>query len=640
MPDSAPFRAAALALILWLIWRASRRTPPTTGAWPGTTTIPRSSAATPDAVEGDDRLPRAGGLGLELFAAEPLLANPVAFGFDEKGRTYVVETFRLKHGVTDNRGHMNWLDDDLASRTVADRVAMYRKHLGKEAETYGIEHDRIRLVEDRDGDGKADHATVFADGFHDLASGLGRGRAGTQGRRLLHLHPRPLAAPRHRTATARPTSDSRSSTGYGVHVAFLGHDLHGLTLRARRPALFQHRRPRPATSRPPTAGRSSCPDTGAVLRCEPDGSDLRIFATGLRNPQELAFDEFGNLFTVDNNSDSGDKARLVHVDRRGRQRLADRLPVPRAARQPRPLERREALASQRPRRPGRLPRSAPGQPLRRPLRPGLQPRRRPSCPSATAAISSWPTSAARAARAASASFTVKPKGAAFAARPTPSSSSGASSPPTSTSAPTAPFTSPTGSRAGTMTGKGRIYKVADPPSHPTAADEVKTLLAEGFDSGRSNELVTLLAHPDMRVRQESPVRPRRPPAGRGGDRRTPGRGRSDRETTLARLHAIWGLGQVGRKAAGRQRSTRRRPCSATPTPRSAPRPPRSSATPATDGPAAGRTDRSRSRDSPRVRLLRRDRARQAGRGKPRRRPAPGSCSARTPTATPTSATPP
>ena len=44
-----------------------------------------------------------------------MLANPVSFAFDEKGRCFVAETFRLHHGVTDNRGHMNWLDDDLAS---------------------------------------------------------------------------------------------------------------------------------------------------------------------------------------------------------------------------------------------------------------------------------------------------------------------------------------------------------------------------------------------------------------------------------------------------------------------------------------------------------------------------------------------
>src|SRR5437867_974794 len=72
------------------------------------------------------------GVKADLWAAEPHVANIVAFHFDEKGRCYVAETFRLHHGVTDNRSHpRSWTDDDLACRTVADRVAMYKKHLGK-----------------------------------------------------------------------------------------------------------------------------------------------------------------------------------------------------------------------------------------------------------------------------------------------------------------------------------------------------------------------------------------------------------------------------------------------------------------------------------------------------------------------------
>ncbi|MFM9169381.1 MAG: HEAT repeat domain-containing protein, partial [Phycisphaerales bacterium] len=53
--------------------------------------------------------------------------------------------------------------------------------------------------------------------------------------------------------------------------------------------------------------------TGAVFRCEPDGSGLEVFAHSLRNPQELAFNQWGDLFTGDNNSDAGDRARIVFI---------------------------------------------------------------------------------------------------------------------------------------------------------------------------------------------------------------------------------------------------------------------------------------------------------------------------------------
>src|SRR5437868_1716823 len=39
----------------------------------------------------------------ELFAAEPMVANIVAFSIDEKGRFFVSETCRVGEGVIDNR---------------------------------------------------------------------------------------------------------------------------------------------------------------------------------------------------------------------------------------------------------------------------------------------------------------------------------------------------------------------------------------------------------------------------------------------------------------------------------------------------------------------------------------------------------
>lgn len=101
------------------------------------------------------------GFKMSLFAAEPMVANPVAFCLDDLGRVYVAETFRQGQGVEDNRGHNYWLKDDLAAQTVEDRRAYILKHHPEAAEKYTQKDDRIRLLVDTEGDGQADEASVF-----------------------------------------------------------------------------------------------------------------------------------------------------------------------------------------------------------------------------------------------------------------------------------------------------------------------------------------------------------------------------------------------------------------------------------------------------------------------------------------------
>jgi putative membrane-bound dehydrogenase-like protein len=52
---------------------------------------------------------------------------------------------------------------------------------------------------------------------------------------------------------------------------------------------------------------------GNVYRCRPDGSQLTQWATGFWNPHASAFDAFGRLFTVDNDPDSRPPCRLLHI---------------------------------------------------------------------------------------------------------------------------------------------------------------------------------------------------------------------------------------------------------------------------------------------------------------------------------------
>ena len=271
---------------------------------------PVIAAASADAARASAAIGLPPGFRADLAAAEPELANPVAFSFDDRGRIFVCETFRTDRGAEDNRRHMNWLDDDLAARTIEDRLAYLRRHLGDGLAALTKEHDRLRRLVDRDGDGRFETSTVFADGFNDVLDGIGAGVLARDGDVYYTCIPHLW---RLRDADDDGIADDRRPLhrGYGVRFAFYGHDLHGLCWGPDGRLYFSIGDR--GLNIPGPDGGIVMPDRGGVLRCEPDGSGLEVVHEGLRNPQELAFDELGNLFTGDNNSDADDKARFVHV---------------------------------------------------------------------------------------------------------------------------------------------------------------------------------------------------------------------------------------------------------------------------------------------------------------------------------------
>jgi quinoprotein glucose dehydrogenase len=253
------------------------------------------------------------GLAISCFAAEPQLVSPVAMSTDEKGRLYVIETFRAwGNGGMDMRNFPpSWYDDDAAARTVEDRVAWVTRRAGDDANNLTLDADRVRLLEDKDGDGKADSATIFTEGYNAVADGIAAGILARKGEVYFANVPN-LYLLKDTKNGGYADSKKVLASGFGVHYQLLGHDLHGLRMGPDGRLYF-------------SIGDRGChvvtkegklldnPDSGAVFRCDPDGSNLEIVATGLRNPQELAFDQYGNLFTADNNCDYGDAARWVYI---------------------------------------------------------------------------------------------------------------------------------------------------------------------------------------------------------------------------------------------------------------------------------------------------------------------------------------
>jgi quinoprotein glucose dehydrogenase len=256
-------------------------------------------------------------LEVSVFASEPMLANPVCFTIDEKGRFYVAETFRHTDGAIDNRHFQSWIDEELANKTVEDRLAMLKRHADEVPKMFNEwtrESEKISLIEDTDGDGKADKYSIFAEGFTNALDGVGAGVLARNGDVYFTCMPN-LYLMRDKDGDGKQDEQKVLSTGYGVRYAFIGHDLHGLRVGPDGRLYFSCGDR--GFSVMQNGKKIALPECGGVLRCNMDGSDLEVFASGMRNPQELAFDDYGNLFTGDNNADHGDHARWVYVTEGG-----------------------------------------------------------------------------------------------------------------------------------------------------------------------------------------------------------------------------------------------------------------------------------------------------------------------------------
>jgi quinoprotein glucose dehydrogenase len=477
------------------------------------------------------------GMKLDLWAAEPMIANPVAFSIDAKNRIYVAETFRLHAGVPDIRGIMSWLDDDLASRTVEDRIALMKRRLGTRAADSVVHHDRIRLLEDCTGAGKADRATVFADGFHHLEDGLGAGVL-ARGKDVWYTCIPNLWLLRDNKGTGKADERKKLSSGYGVHIGYIGHDLHGLIMGPDGKLYFSigdrgfnvKTRDRHLFN----------PDSGAVLRCNPDGSDLEVFATGLRNPQELAFDDHGNLFTCDNNSDGGDRVRWTYVVEGGDcgWRIGYQFGGVQGNRGPwnaeklwYPYHPSQAAWIVPP-----IANVADG-PSGLTYYPGL------GLPPRYNGHFFFADFRGGAGQSGIRSLANKPKGAGFEMVDQHEFLWSVLATDVDFGMDGALYLSDWVDGWG-LTGKGRLWKLRDPKHADTrAVREVTKLMAEGMEHRKPVELEKLLEHADMRIRKEAQFAL----ASRGkASIELLARNVKQGRPLLARLHAIWGLGQIGR----------------------------------------------------------------------------------------------
>lgn len=238
--------------------------------------------------------------------------NPTALAVDSKGRVLVTETHRFGTGILDDRDHPESYLDDLAARSTADRRALHEKWKHQvPLSRLTAESEIVRLLSCADNDGSLDTSSVFADGFNDVLDGTMAGVFEYEGAAYIACIPKLLIL---RDADNDGKADSRETIaeGFGTRISLSGHDLNGFAL-GPDGRIYGTIGDRGFNVTTREGVRLEHPNEGAVFRFEPDGSGFELMHTGLRNPKEIAFNALGDAFTVDNNSDQGDKARIVYL---------------------------------------------------------------------------------------------------------------------------------------------------------------------------------------------------------------------------------------------------------------------------------------------------------------------------------------
>jgi putative membrane-bound dehydrogenase-like protein len=257
------------------------------------------------------------------FCPAGTIGAPVGISVDDQGRVFVTETNRRTMGELDIRKHWEFLVGSLACTSIEDKRAFihanYHKGEVGDANHDGVQDwrdllvptERIYQLIDSDGDGKFDKKTVFAENFNTEITGVAGGVLAFGGEVYTTIQPDlyKLTDTRQRGEADKVESLSH---GHGIHIGFGGHDMHGPTIGPDgRIYWSQGDKGYNLTSK---EGRHFVQQyEGAVFRVDPDGANLEVFAHGLRNPQELAFDDYGNLFSVDNDADIGDRERFVYI---------------------------------------------------------------------------------------------------------------------------------------------------------------------------------------------------------------------------------------------------------------------------------------------------------------------------------------
>ncbi len=259
---------------------------------------PQGAPAQVDAERSAAKLRPAKGLEATLFASEPMVINPTNIDVDSRGRVWVSEglNYRMTHSKA------------------------FPKVEGA---------DRIKILEDTDGDGKADKVTVFADGIYPIPMGLAvEERYGKDGKYLgarVYVGNSPDLLVLEDT-DGDDKADRRSALLTGFGGVDSDHGVHGMTLGLDGKLYFTHgdgccsfeaqdgsHKPRNFDVTDRSGRHVSSSNLANTLRVNRDGTEFEVLADRQRNNYETSLNAFGNAFTSDNDDDGNRGCRVIWV---------------------------------------------------------------------------------------------------------------------------------------------------------------------------------------------------------------------------------------------------------------------------------------------------------------------------------------
>ncbi|GAB3730479.1 hypothetical protein GCM10028816_26860 [Spirosoma lituiforme] len=225
------------------------------------------------------------GLEATLFAAEPMLANPTDIDVDARGRVWVCEAYNYRPAVNGNPT---------------------RK-----------EGDRIVILEDQNGDGKADVSKVFYQGA-DIESPLG---IWVQGNKVIVSDSPNVWVFTDENGDDKADKKELLFTGiggeqhdHGMHTFVFGPDGKWYFNFGNEGGQLKDKDGKPvidiATGKPIDKQNFKM---GMVFRCDPDGKNVEVLGQNFRNNYEVAVDSYGTLWQSDNDDDGNKSVRINYV---------------------------------------------------------------------------------------------------------------------------------------------------------------------------------------------------------------------------------------------------------------------------------------------------------------------------------------